>query len=146
MQKETERFIEYIKAKGLRITEARQIIAEEVFNIHSHFSADELYLKMKRKQKSVSRASVYRTLEHLVDSDLVSKLVISGDRSLYEHVYGHTHHDHLVCLICGKIIEFENREIENLQNEICKKLDFKPVTHSLKINGHCSECFKKEGK
>ncbi|MFC1736338.1 Fur family transcriptional regulator [Candidatus Hydrogenedentota bacterium] len=116
---------------------------DAVFATHSHFDADELLFSFRRKGLPVSKATIYRTLELLIKSGLVRILDYDDAHHHYEHVFGHEHHDHLVCKACGSIAEFDNQEIEKLQNEVCAERGFKPESHSLRIFGLCKVCTQK---
>jgi len=140
MKNETVQFKNYIESKGLIFTLERQSVAEEVFSNHNHLDADEVLSNIKNKGSKASRATVYRTLDLLVESGLVEKIDLGEGRSAYEHTAGHSHHDHIVCLRCGKIQEFEEPLIEQLQKWACEKASFKPVGHSLNIYGYCKDC------
>lgn len=126
------------------MTKARRTVLQEVFSRHRHFDADDLYFHMKDRQAGVSRATVYRTLTLLVSSGLVNKMGLGGGRSIYEHVLGHSHHDHLICLKCGRILEFHHPDIEDLQKHICHDFGFVMHSHTQQIYGICKECRTKE--
>lgn len=147
MKDEEKKFREYLRLKGLKFTPQRELILREAFSTHDHFEVDDLFVKLYRKNTGISRATVYRTLNLLVQGGLLRQ-VISGERhSHYEHTLGHRHHDHLVCLGCGRVIEFSNGRIEGLQDEVCKKQNFEPRSHRLQIDGFCQDCqIKKESK
>ena len=147
MTNQKENFEEYLKSKKLKITPQRERILEEVFSNHDHFEVDDLFFRLYAKIDHISRSTVYRTLNLLVQGGFLRE-VISGERhSHYEHTLGHRHHDHLVCLGCGKIIEFSNIRIEDLQDDVCKKHNFEPHSHRLQINGFCRNCqIKKKSK
>lgn len=146
------KFTDYLKFKELKFTPQRQLILEEVFSIHSHFDVDQLYEKLRKKDKYLSRATIYRTLPLLVKSKLIKETlhcqgktgrkssILAPGKVSYEHIFGHDHHDHLLCIKCGKIIEFKEEKIEKLQDSVCKKYDFKPVEHRLGIRGYCRKC------
>ncbi len=141
---EEAKFIEFLRSAGLKVTRARREILREVFRCHGHFDADELFLKLQKRNSGVSRATVYRTLALLVTSKLVRKMKLGDGRSTYEHVLGHPHHDHLICINCNKIYEFHNPEIEQLQNKICTEYGFRMVSHTQQIFGICPDCQEKE--
>jgi len=140
---ETERnvFRDYLATQELKITRERMALFDEIFQHHKHFDAEELLMLMKRKHRKISRATVYRTLELLVSSGLVSRQKFAGDEYLYEHIHPGQHHDHLICLHCGKILEFESEQIERIQDEVCKRLGFHPTAHTHRIEGCCKDCF-----
>ena len=111
-----------------------------MFSRHDHFDADQLIADLQKQQDRVSRATIYRTLDLLLESQLIQTIDL-GDRGRYfEHVHGHDHHDHMICLNCQKVIEFTNLEIERLQDVECEKRGFSIVTHRLEIKGLCKEC------
>jgi len=133
-------FRDYLASEGLRWTPERETILEAVFSIHRHFGADELYDMLRQQHHRVSRATIYRTLDLLVKSGLVADIDFGDGRTSFEHVFGHEHHDHLICTRCQKTIEFEQPEIEKLQDEVCKKYGFTADRHSLRIFGLCKQC------
>jgi Fur family ferric uptake transcriptional regulator len=139
-----ERFKNYLKRRGLKFTPERQIILKGVFSIHYHFDVDKLYEILRKQGKTISRATIYRTLPLLVESGLVKEYFHCQGKTSYEHVFGHDHHDHLFCIKCGKIIEFKEKRIERLQDEICKKYEFKSLEHRLSIKGYCKKCAKEK--
>ncbi len=133
-------FTDYLKQKNLKVTGEREQILEAVFETHEHFDAEELLMTFKTKKISVSRATIYRTLDLLIECRLVKKLYFGESQARYEHVFGHDHHDHLICSNCGKIIEFYSDQLEAVQSRICGQYDFKELDHSLRIFGVCREC------
>ena len=135
-----EKFNKYLQDKGLKFTPERRIILDEVFSIHSHFEAEELLVRFRNRGENISRASIFRTLKLFTECGLVRKIIIGENRSCYEHIFGHEHHDHLICLGCGKIIEFTNSKIEKLQDDVCREFGFAPTDHTLKILGYCNKC------
>jgi len=135
-----EVFRDFLQARGLKLTRERKVILEEVFKQHDHFDIDEFYLKVRQKGLKVSKASIYRTLPLLLECGLVDEVKTTERQAFYEHIHGRKHHDHLICLSCGKVIEFYSPAIERLQEEICKKRRFKSLRHVLEIQGHCKDC------
>lgn len=135
-----DKFRIYLKSNGLRFTPERRFILGEIFSSHRHFDVEELYQRLRRKGKSISRATIYRTLPLLVESGLVREALRCQDRVHYEHTLGHEHHDHLLCIKCGRVIEFKDEAIEKLQDGICKRYGFKPIEHRLGIRGYCKVC------
>lgn len=141
---ENKIFRNFLGEKGLKLTRERIAILEEVFSFHGHFDPEHLYSRIKGSGSKASRASVYRTLNLLVESGLVEKVTRTDKCNVYEHTYGHGHHDHMICDICREVIEFYSEKLENLQNEICKKNSFTGTTHILEIRGYCEKCKKKK--
>lgn len=135
-------FRDYVQSKGLKFTPERQTILNHVFESHGHFEAEELLIDMRKDNKRVSKATIYRTLSLLVNSGLLREVIFGEKHAHYEHVYGHEHHEHLVCLGCGKIIEFTDERIEKFQEEICIENKFKAESHKFQIMGYCEDCKK----
>lgn len=142
MQKEIELFKDTLKKNRLKITHQRLKVLESFLNTEKHVSCDELYRLLRRKNPDIGYATVYRTLKLIQQSGLARE-VDFGDRvSRLEHEYGHQHHDHLVCLKCGKFIEVYDPEIEALQEKMAKTKNFTPVRHKMEIFGYCRRCAK----
>ncbi len=134
------RFAGYLKGQRLRMTHERRAILGEMLEVRGHFDADQLLMLFRRKGRPVSRATLYRTLAHLVDAGLVHRIEMARGQARYEPMFGRHHHDHLVCLECGRIIEFENRDIERLQEEISRRKKFIMTGHTHQIRGTCESC------
>jgi len=116
--------------EGLRYTQQRQIIWDEIRNSSNHRDAEEIYLIIKKKNKiKVSRATVYRTIDVLVKNNLVRKMELGDGRALYEHKFEEEHHDHMICVESGKITEFVSEEIESIQNKIAEKHGYEIIKH-----------------
>ena len=134
------RFIEFLARKGLRLTAQRRAILESAFNTRRHFTAEELLAWAQRRDKSVSRATVYRTLPLLAESGLVREMDFGQDRTFYDPNYAqHPHHSHIICQDCNKIIEFESQKIDQLEEAITRRMGFLVKTHRLQITAHCEE-------
>ena len=141
-----QKFREYLESQDLKFTCEREAILEKIFSIHEHFDADDLLFMMRSGKKRVSKATIYRTLDLLVKSDLIIEHQLIDNKKIYEHILGHSHHDHLICFYCNRAIEFDEPLIEELQDRVCEKLNFIPERHSLKVFGKCQECQKKATK
>lgn len=135
-------FRDFLSSKRLKLTKERQRILDEVFAFHHHFDSEELLANMKRKRIKVSKASIYRTLPLLVESGLIEQVEKNDKHAHYEHTFGHGHHDHLICLKCGKVIEVYSQKLEAIQNELCRERCFSGITHTLEIKGYCRACDK----
>jgi Fur family ferric uptake transcriptional regulator len=133
-------FESHLKARGLKLTPQRKAILEEVFASHKHFDIEELFASLRNKGKRISRATIYRTLPLLVESNLIKEAFRCQEKVSYEHIFGHNHHDHMICIRCGRVIEFREERIEKLQEEVCQQYDFKPTEHRLGIRGYCKRC------
>jgi len=146
-----QRFLEFLGRRRLRLTGPRRAIIEAVFGTERHFTADELLNWARRRDKSVSRATIYRTLPLLTESGLVREMDFGGDHKFYDPNYAaHPHHNHIICQDCGKIVEFDSEEIVQLESEISRRLGFTVKAHRLQITAACDEfrrlgaCSKRE--
>jgi Fur family ferric uptake transcriptional regulator len=137
-------FEAFLKTRALKLTLQRERIFERVFATHEHFSAEKLYSWLSAEAGApVSRATVYRTLTLLAEGHFLESLDAGGGELLYEHVLGHRHHDHMVCIDCGRIEEFFDDKIEELQRQACRKKGFELVSHNLRLFGRCAGCQRK---
>jgi Fur family ferric uptake transcriptional regulator len=143
IEKAKRDFANYLKRFNLRSTEQRYEVLNAILEIDGHFGAEDLFIQMKNQGKKISRATVYNTLDILLELGVVSRHKV-GNTYIYERAIGRTHHDHLICINCGAMIEFTSEEIEKLQDEICKKYKFKPLRHTHQIYGLCAKCSEKE--
>jgi len=143
-EKSTEelRFERFLRGRSLKLTGERMAILEAIFQNSSHFDAEMLHAELKAKGGDISRATVYRTLDLLVQCGLVRKNSLGSSHANYEASRGNEHHDHLICLGCNQVVEFYRPELEALQAAICSEQGFKLLHHSLQIFGLCSECQK----
>ena len=126
--------------EGLKFTPQRLEILEEIVLGEGHRECEEIYLSMKKKGKSISRATVYRTIDLLVKNNLVRKLELGDGRARYESKLNSSHHDHLICIDCGDIVEFVDDEIESKQEEIALNNGFVLKKHIHQLFGLCKKC------
>ncbi len=145
MKDVARKFEDFLRSRDLRLTKQREAILEAIYATHKHVSADDLYDRLQRDERSkslrISRATVYRTLSLLVDGGFIQALDIGRDHgTLYEHVLGHSHHDHMVCTECGKIIEFHDEELEIVQARAVERHGFLASSHRLNVFGTCRAC------
>ncbi len=134
-----------LKKKGMRLTKARKKIIEILTSSKKHLSPDEIYSILKKSCPSTGYATVYRTLRILTDERITRKRKFNERISVYELVQDERkHHDHIICLGCGSIKEFEDERIEKLQEEIAKKFGFVIEDHKLELYGFCSNCKKQK--
>ena len=129
-----------LKKEGLRYTQQRQSIWNEICATDEHRDAEEIYLSLRNEGMSVSRATVYRTIDVLVKNNLVRKLEFGDGRARYEHKMDLEHHDHLICVQCGKIEEFMDETIEEIQETIVNDLGFKLIRHIHQLFVICNNC------
>lgn len=138
-----KKFLDFLEKKSLRITAQRRVIVETVFETDEHFTAEQLLDWSRAKDKSVSRATVYRTLPLLTESGLVREMDFGKDYKFYDPNYAdHPNHNHIICQDCEKIVEFENEKIERLEEEISHRLGFSVKSQRLQITGSCDELKK----
>ena len=129
-----------LKKEGLRYTQQRKSVWDELCATNDHRDAEEIYLAIRQSGLNVSRATVYRTIDVLVKNKMARKLELGDGRARYEHKVNATHHDHLICIQCGKIEEFMDEIIESRQDDIVKKFGYKLVRHIHQLFIICSEC------
>lgn len=142
-QSAKQKFMEFLAQKGLRITSQRQAIIDTVFGTDKHFTADQLLEWSRARDRSISRATVYRTLPLLTESGLVREMDFGKDYKFYDPNYAeHPNHSHIICQDCEKIVEFESEKISMLEDEISHELGFSVATQKLQITGTCEELKK----
>ncbi|HEX6962668.1 MAG TPA: transcriptional repressor [Lacipirellula sp.] len=139
-----ERFSEYLQSKGKRITQQRRALVDHVFERHDHFDADELIANVARLDfgGKVSRPTVYRTLNELVEAGLLRRMSLGG-RAVYEHDYGYPQHDHLHCTICDRLIEFQSEELQRICEAVGREHRFRITGQRLIVTGVCHDCSTK---
>ncbi len=142
--KEAIHFRDFLATHGLRMTRERVAILDAVLAARDHFDVETLYVALRRRASQVSRATIYRTLDLLVQSGLVDRERFGTDSFCYEPIHGREHHDHMVCNSCGQVIEFFSGEIERQQDLACEEHGFTPETHRLTIFGRCARCTEQE--
>jgi len=138
-----ERFLDFLSRKNLRVTAQRRAIIDTAFGTQQHFTAEQLLAWSRGRDRSVSRATVYRTLPLLTESGLVREIDFGKDHKFYDPNYAdHPNHSHIICQDCDKIVEFESEKIEKLESEISHKLGFELKMQRLQISARCEELKK----
>ncbi len=144
-----EVFRDYLKEKKHRQTPERFMVLEEIYKADGHFDADDMYFRMKNSGYRVSRATVYNTLDLLVESGLVQRHQFGQNQSFYERAYAYRQHDHVICNECGEVLEFCDPRIQEIKSMVEKLHDFNINSHSLHFYGTCSDvesCSKRKEK
>lgn len=145
--KAEEIFRDFLKKGKNRITPERFEVLEAALDHDGHFGADDLFIKMKNANSRVSRATVYNTLELLAQCELITKRNFGDNINRYESNYKKQTHDHLICIDCGKIIEFSDARFKKFPAEISEDLGFDFDSYSFNIFARCrdkSKCKKNE--
>ncbi len=130
----------------MKSSRKRKFIIDYFLKQDKHFSAEELYNQIRNKFPGIGYSTVYRTLKLLAECGLASIRHFEEGITRFEPIHQREHHDHLICTGCKRIIEFKNKEIENLQKKIAQKLQFSVQNHKLEIYGLCPRCAKKGKK
>ncbi|MCO5144031.1 MAG: transcriptional repressor [Oligoflexia bacterium] len=132
-----EAYKTFLSERQLKFTEQRKVIITEFVKSGGHLSAEDLFRIVKKKASNVGLASVYRTINSLVDAGLAEERHFLDKTSVYEIHKPGDHHDHLICLKCKKIFEFENEAIEDQQKKVAEGLGFALKKHKLELYGWC---------
>jgi Fur family ferric uptake transcriptional regulator len=140
MKRVEKYFIQFLRDNNLKVTKERIMLLEELFNSSGHLDADSLLFQLRNQGKRVSRATIYRTLDLLVQCGLARKSRLGREHYVYEKVTPGKRHDHMVCTGCGSILEFHDAELEECQRQVCLNHRFRPTFYSLQIQGVCAEC------
>ena len=133
-------FRTHIKEKGLRNTRQREEILRAFLSAGKHITVDDLYAIVKKKDPEIGYATVHRNLRVMCECGLADEIKIGKKKTRYEQKYGHTHHDHLICLKCGEFTEVNDNKIEKLQDKLAEANAFMPLRHKLEIYGLCKKC------
>jgi len=141
-----KRIYDYIEKKGLRKTVQRDAIIQAAFSTDQHYTAEELLVMARNNEPSVSRATVYRTLPLLVECGVIKEMDFGKEYKFYDPNFAeHPHHNHLICVDCDKIVEFEDHNIETMEDCLTKRLGFSPANKIIRIEAKCDK-LKVSGK
>jgi Fur family ferric uptake transcriptional regulator len=139
-----QRLQQYMARKGLRSTDQRKVIVETFFDSPNHVSIEELLTQVRARDKKVGYATVYRTLKLLSECGVAFERRFGDGLTRYELADAESHHDHLICVECGKITEFEEPKIEELQEKVAKRYGYELRNHKHEMYGVCSDCRRKK--
>ncbi|MCB1307060.1 MAG: transcriptional repressor [Leptospiraceae bacterium] len=136
-------FSNYLKRKGLKITNQRLLVAEKIFSLQSHFTVDTLAEELKERRNEISRATIYRIVTVMVEAGLLTEHNFGQNARYFEYIPRQEHHDHIICNDCGRIDEFVHDGIEQIQLQIAEQHGYDLSEHSLNLYGSCQELRKK---
>jgi len=134
-------FSRYLRDLGLPVTQQREAVADVVFASEGHQSVDEIEAQLRERGERIGKATIYRTLDLLVRSRLVAEHDFGEGFKRYEHrLSEHPVHEHLICLECGNVTEFESKELYGVESRVKQEYGFQPVRRRLEIYGLCKGC------
>jgi Fur family ferric uptake transcriptional regulator len=144
---ESSQFKNLLSGGGLKATRQREEIVQIFLREPGHRNLGQIYAQVAQANPKIGYTTVYRTLKLLTRLGLATQRKFADGETRYERTYEGTHHDHLICLECGKILEFEDQALETLQEQIAERYRFKTFHHRMEIYGLCSTCrLKKKGR
>jgi len=146
VKEELEVFERYLAEHSLKHSRQREVILQYFLDTAGHMTVDDLYRIIHRKHREIGRTTIYRTLKLLCHAGLADSIELRDGLTRFEHRYKHEHHDHMICVLCGTIIEFVSPEIERLQDEIAEAYGFVIDAHRHQIFGACQKCVRKREK
>ncbi|GAA5483759.1 Fur family transcriptional regulator [Haloferula sargassicola] len=130
----------FIRKKGLRRTPQRDAIVRLAFSEDDHFTAEELFERVRKHNINASRATVYRTIALLVEAKLLREIDLGHDTTTYDpNFLDKPSHNHLVCIDCGKVLEFEDSHVDLLNECLTRRMGFRPVSQTIKIEACCEQ-------
>jgi len=135
-----DQFRRYLRRRGLKFTPERRAILRAILSSAEHFEAEDLLLLLRQQGKRIGKATIYRTLPLLVDCGILKRVFLADKRAHYEHSFGPTPHDHMVCQSCGRIVEFDSTELVRLRERLAAQEGFKAISHRFQILGICPAC------
>ena len=143
-----DRFVAYLRERGQRRTPERVAVLDALYATPDHVDADTLYTRLQEEGAQVSRATVYNTLDLLIECDLAVRHQWGQQQARYERAYAYWQHDHLICVDCGEILEFCDPRLQEIQETVADIYGFEVARHALTVYGHCRReaCPNREGE
>ena len=135
-------FGEYLRARGQKLTTSRETVLEAFLSIERHVTAEELLAAARKIDSGIGQATVFRTIKLLADAGIARGACPDDGARQFEHGYRHEHHDHLVCVSCGAVVEFSDDAIEKAQEKIYRRHGYRPSGHKMELRGYCPSCTK----
>ena len=132
-----ERFLSFLKERGQRRTPERLAVLDALYATSDHIDADTLFARLRDEDVRVSRATVYNTLDLLIESELAVRHQFGQQQAKYERAYAYWQHDHLICVDCGEILEFCDPRLQSIQETVADIYGFEVARHALTVYGHC---------
>ena len=139
-EKERSLFNEHLKRRSLKRSAQREAVLDVFLDVERHITTEELHRLVRRKDPALGLATVYRTLSLLRECGLCREVRFEDGTTRYEHLFGHQHHDHLICTRCGQIVEVVEPVIEQLQEKLFARYGFHPQDHRMDLYGICGKC------
>jgi Fur family transcriptional regulator, ferric uptake regulator len=130
----------YLRGQGQKMTLPRLTVLKAFLGVESHVTAEELLAVSRRLNPRIGQATVFRTVKLLADAGIARETGTAGGGKSYEHAFGHAHHDHLVCIRCGKVVEFQDDGLERIQERVYRRHGYEPIGHRLELQGLCPSC------
>ena len=140
-----EDFRRYLREHSLPVTSQREQVAQVILESPGHLSVEDIEKRLRERGLRIGKATVYRTLDLLAKSGMIVERDFGEGFHRYEPVPGHPHHEHLICVRCGKVVEFSNERLERLKALIADEYGFRHLHHRLEIYGVCRECQQRDG-
>lgn len=137
---------QYLREKRIRQSGQRNKVLDVFLNTERHLTANELYELVKKKYHKIGYATVYRAMKVITESGIAEEIEFGDGSKRFEHKYGHEHHDHLICIECGRFVEAMNPQIEKLQDKLARDNGFTLLRHKMHLFGTCKKCSRKSKK
>jgi len=141
LESELQRFVGFLRKRGMKVTQERLDVVRGIFDADGHFDAEDLLIRLRRQGERVSKATIYRTLPLLIESGLLRQAFLAGEKqTYYENTLGLKRHEHLICVSCGRVIEFTSGGLEAALREVADRHQFTPQRRRIEIFGLCPDC------